>query len=157
MTMAEQPKKKVLFLITKSNFGGAQRYVFDLATHLDRDRYAVAVALGGNGSLIEKLTEAAIRVIRIPGLQRNISFKKELLSFWQIHKLLKAERPDVLHVNSSKAGGIGAFIGRLHRVPCIVYTAHGWAFNEDRSLVSRLLVGFLHWLTILFAHHTITV
>ena len=29
--------KKVLFLITKATWGGAQRYVYDLATHLPQD------------------------------------------------------------------------------------------------------------------------
>ena len=48
-------KKKVLFLITKSNWGGAQRYVFDLATNLDPEQFEVVVALGGNGELASKL------------------------------------------------------------------------------------------------------
>lgn len=30
-------RKKVLFIITKSNFGGAQRYVYDLAMGLPRE------------------------------------------------------------------------------------------------------------------------
>ncbi len=150
-------QKKVLFLITKSNWGGAQRYVYDLATSLDPLEFLPIVAVGGSGELVTKLEAAGIRVIKIPGLQRDISFKKELLSFWQISKILRAERPDVLHVNSSKAGGIGAFLGRLQRVPRVVYTSHGWAFNETRSAVSRIIVGFFHWLTIMFAHTTITV
>lgn len=146
-----------MILITKSNWGGAQRYVYDLATNLPTDTYEVVVALGGTGALIQKLQDAHIRVINIPGLQRNISFKKEILSFWKIAHLLRDEDPDVLHVNSSKAGGIGAFLGRTLGVPRVIYTAHGWAFNEDRGLLSRLVVGFFHWLTILLAHHTITV
>lgn len=150
-------KKKILFLITKSNFGGAQRYVLDVASNLPKDQFAVSVALGGDGVLIEKLEAAGIRVIRIPSLERDISLKKELLSFWSIAKIIRTEKPDILHVNSSKAGGIGAFWGRLFRVPRVLYTAHGWAFNEDRGALSRFIVGFFHWLTILFAHTTITV
>ncbi len=149
--------KKVLFLITKSNWGGAQRYVYDLATTLDPALFEVVVALGGNGVLAEKLEAAGIRVLKIKGLQRDLSLKKELLSFWHIARIVRAERPDVLHVNSSKAGGIGACIGRLYRVPAVVYTAHGWAFNESRGVFSRLLVGFFHWLTVMFSHRTITV
>lgn len=155
--METQSKKKVLFLITKSNWGGAQRYVYDLATSLPQDTFDIVVALGENGVLIEKLEKAGIRVIQIPGLQRDISLKKELYSFGAIAQIIKDEQPDILHVNSSKAGGIGAFCGRILRVPRIIYTAHGWAFNEDRGEVGRFVVTFLHWLTILFSHQTITV
>ena len=42
-------KKKVTYVITKSNWGGAQRYVFDLATNLNREEFEVSVALGGTG------------------------------------------------------------------------------------------------------------
>ncbi len=155
--MSIKPQKKVLFLITKSNWGGAQRYVYDLATTLDPALFEVVVALGGSGELAKKLEVAGIRVLRIGSLQRDLSLKKELLSFWQIARVIRSERPDVLHVNSSKAGGIGACIGRLCRVRAVVYTAHGWAFNESRGRFGRTLVGFFHWLTIMFAHRTITV
>ena len=43
--------KKVLFCITKSNWGGAQRYVYNLATNLPKEAYTVSVALGGTGVL----------------------------------------------------------------------------------------------------------
>lgn len=42
-------KKKILYIITKSNLGGAQRYVLDLATSLPKEAFDVAVAFGGNG------------------------------------------------------------------------------------------------------------
>lgn len=155
--METHARKKILFLITKSNLGGAQRYVYDLATGLDTATYESVVALGGNGVLIDMLKKKGIRIIQIPSLERDISTKKELVSFWQINKILKNEQPDIIHVNSSKAGGIGAFLGRLHGVPKIIYTAHGWAFNEDRGFISRAAVTFFHWLTVLLSHTTIVV
>ena len=45
------------------------------------------------------------------------------------------EKPDVLHLHSPKAAGLGSFVGRILRVKNIIYTVHGWAFNEDRSLL----------------------
>ena len=150
-------KKKILFLITKSNWGGAQKYVYDLATRLSSEQYDVVVALGGDGPLKTKLETANIRVITIPNLIRDISLKKELLASRAIAHIVRAEQPDVLHVNSSKAGAVGACIGRLQRVPRVIFTAHGWAFNEDRGLLSRTLIKIVHWLTVLLAHQTITV
>ncbi|MDC1205632.1 glycosyltransferase family 4 protein [Candidatus Pacebacteria bacterium] len=155
--MTYATRKKILFLITKSNWGGAQRYVFDLATNLPKDQFEVVVALGGDGVLIKMLKDANIEVIQINSLQRDISFLKELRSFFGLHKIIQNEKPDILHVNSSKAGLIGTFLGRVHRIPRIIFTAHGWAFNENRSLLQRLIFKVLHWLTVVFSHQTIAV
>lgn len=152
------PKKtKLLYLITKSNWGGAQRYVFDLATGLPPSEFDVVVALGGNGLLATKLETAGIRVIHIPSLQRDVSLIKEASAFVEIADIIRRERPDMLHLNSSKAGILGAFLGRLLLVPKIIFTAHGWAFNEDRPDGQKLILKMIHWFTVLFSHQTIAV
>ncbi|MCA9366369.1 glycosyltransferase family 4 protein [Candidatus Kaiserbacteria bacterium] len=155
--MNEQRKKKVLFLITKSNFGGAQRYVYDLATNLPTEQYEVVVALGGNGPLTEKLEAAGLKVLSIPALQRDISIIKELQALWQIGSLIKDEDPDIFHINSSKAGLLGVMMGRILGVPRIIFTAHGWAFNENRNALSRIVLKLFHWLTVIGSHQTIAV
>lgn len=150
-------RKKILFLITKSNWGGAQRYVYDLATHLDHTKFEPVVALGGAGVLSEMLKHAGVRVIQIESLTRDISFKKELDFSKELWTILRTEKPDILHVNSSKAGGLGTFLGRCARIPRVIFTAHGWAFNEDRPISQKLIIKFFHWLTVLFSHQTIAV
>ena len=148
---------KILYGITKSNFGGAQRYVFDLALESKKLGHDVAVLCGGEGSLVEKLNSAGIRVINIPYLDRDISILKDIRTFFFIYKTLKQERPDVFHINSAKMGGIGMLTGRILRVNKIIFTAHSWAWNESRSLISKLIVKKLSWLTVLGSHKTIAV
>jgi glycosyltransferase involved in cell wall biosynthesis len=155
--MSNLTRTKVLFLITKSNWGGAQRYVYDLATSLDTTRFEPVVVLGGTGALVDRLQQAGVRTITLTSLQRNISVRKELQLVVELWRAVRAERPDVLHVNSSKAGGIGCLIGRLARVPRVVFTAHGWAFNEDRPAWQRVVIKAAHWLTVLLSHRTIAV
>jgi len=46
---------KILYSITKSNWGGAQRHVFDLALYSKKMGHDVVVALGGEGLLKERL------------------------------------------------------------------------------------------------------
>lgn len=152
-----ETRKKVLFLITKSSWGGAQRYVFDLATKLPADTFTVAIAVGGNGPLTELLKDEGFKVYPLKNLQRDVSFLQELLATFAILNIIRKERPDVLHVNSSKAGALGALVGRLCRVPRIIFTAHGWAFNEDRSNTQKFLLKAIHWITILLSHETIAV
>jgi glycosyltransferase involved in cell wall biosynthesis len=150
-------KKKVLFVITKANWGGAQRYVYDLATHLDQKRFVATVALGGDGQLATLLQHANIPTTTIANLERDVTLKKEWSAFRELLCLLRRERPDILHLNSSKAGALGALAGRITGVPRIIFTAHGWAFNEDRPWRQRLLIALAHWFTVLLCHYTIAV
>ncbi len=154
---ASQKSKKVLFLITKSNWGGAQRYVYDLATNLDKKVFETVVALGGEGELGQRLHDAGIRVIKINSLKRDVSLRNEWEFARELWRIIRTEKPDVLHVNSSKAGGVGTLLGRLLLVPKVIFTAHGWAFNEDRPWWQKIIIKFLHWFTILLSHRTIAV
>lgn len=155
--MHEKTRKKILYLITKSDWGGAQRYVFDLAVNLNPADFDVAVALGGTGKLREELERKRVRTVPIESLQRDISLIREVKTFLELLRIVKDEKPDILHINSSKAGGLGGLIGRLLRVPRIIFTAHGWAFNENRPRWQKIIIKFLHWVTILLSHTTIAV
>ncbi|MEK9171842.1 MAG: glycosyltransferase [Patescibacteria group bacterium] len=148
---------KILYGVTKSNFGGAQRYVFDLAMAMKKHDHEVAVLCGGQGVLVEKLPKEKIKVISLNELQRDISIVKEVSAFFRILKVLKEEKPDVFHINSSKMGGLGGLAGRLVGIRKIIFTSHGWAFNEPRPGWQKILIKFFTWLTILCAHKTICV
>ena len=150
-------KKKILFIITKSNMGGAQRYVYELATGLPTEHYEVVVAFGGKGLLKEKLEGAGIRTISLHSLERDIHALRELRVFYELYRLMKGEQPDVVHLNSSKVGGSGAFIARLCGIKNIIFTAHGWPFYEDRGFVWRGIVWFFSYLTTLLSHRVIVV
>lgn len=74
-------KKKVTFVITKSNWGGAQRYVFDLATALPKDEFDVTVAFGQEGLLATKLQEHGVKTYTIKALTRDVSLLHDVKSF----------------------------------------------------------------------------
>ncbi|MDO8728942.1 MAG: glycosyltransferase family 4 protein [bacterium] len=148
---------KILYGITKSNFGGAQRYIFDLAMETSKQGHNVTVLCGKGGKLVEKLREEKIKVITLKDLERDISLIKEIKSFIEIVKILKKEKPDIFHINSSKMGGLGGLAGRLMGIKTIIFTAHGWAFNEPRPTWQKMLIKFFTWLTILLSHKTICV
>lgn len=148
---------KILYVITKSNWGGAQRYVYDLATSLVAQNHEVSVALGGNGLLSEKLKNAGVKVFNISSMSRDVNFLGEFRTAGAIWKIIRQVKPDVVHVNSSKAGGLGAFVARSLLVKRIIFTAHAWAFNENRSHSQQFVIGLLHWLTVVLNHRTIAV
>jgi glycosyltransferase involved in cell wall biosynthesis len=148
---------KILYGITKSNFGGAQRYVFELAVEAKKHGHNSTVLMGGTGPLAAKLQKNEVRVIALDTMQRDISIIKEIKSFFQIIRILRSEKPDVFHINSSKMGGLGALAGRLSGVKKIIFTSHGWAFNEPRPFWQKFIIKFFVWLTLLLSHKTICV
>ncbi len=148
---------KVLFLITKSNWGGAQRYVYDLATKLSPEKYAVTVALGGEGVLKDKLVTKGIKTISLREMKNETSLLRIRTASTELTRVLQETKPDVLHSNSSLAGIAGALAARRARVPVTIFTAHAWAFNEDRSLIQRILIKSIHWLTVFLTDKTIAV
>ena len=154
-------RKKILYVITKSNWGGAQRYVFELATALQKTA-DVVVALGGTGNagasqgrLANQLSTTGIRTIFISEFMRDISFLREFKAFFTLLKLYKAEKPDVVHLNSSKAGGLGALAARIAGVKKIVFTVHGLPYDEDRQPLYRFLISLATWTTIALCHQAI--
>lgn len=148
---------KILYIITKSNWGGAQKYVFDLASHQKEQGAEVAVAFGGEGILAQKLKERVIKTIQIPNLERNVSLEKEIKVLKNLYQILKTEKPEIIHLNSSKIGVLGSLAGRLAGIKKIVFTAHGWPFREERPFGQVLIIKFLSWLSIIFSHQVICV
>jgi glycosyltransferase involved in cell wall biosynthesis len=148
---------KILYIITKSNWGGAQRHVFDLSTAMKADGHEVWVALGGEGLLKKKLEEAGIYTFSIATLGRDITIDKDAGSFKEIYNVIKNKRPDIVHLHSPKAAGLGSLASRLLRVKKIITTVHGWAFNESRPFYEKLSIMFFSWLTMVFSHTTVLI
>src|SRR3989338_10594186 len=103
--MPDKSTKKILFIITKSVWGGAQKYVFDMAANLPKDSFEPVVAGGGKGIMVEKIMSAKLPYLEIKSFQRDINIFKEIVSFFEILKILFKTKPDIVHVSSSKAGG----------------------------------------------------
>ena len=112
-----------------------------LAIVKSRDNYEVVVAYGEPfGELNYRLKKAGVRTIKIGGLGRDINFLGEFGVAKKLWKILEDEKPDVIHLNSPKIGGLGGMLGRLIGIEKIIYTAHGWTFNEDRPLWQIFLI-----------------
>src|SRR3989339_594901 len=162
--MPDKSTKKILFIITKSVWGGAQKYVFDMATSLPKDQFEPIVAGGGKGIMAEKIISAGLPYLEIKSFQRDISFWKEIVSFFEILKILFKTKPDIVHVSSSKAGGMAgmAILTYLAVKPprgglTAVFTVHGWAFLESRPKWQSFLIKLASKITCLFYDNIICV
>jgi len=57
----------------------------------------------------------------------------------KLYKTIKQQKPDIVHLNSSKMGVIGAIAAKIAKVEHIIYTVHGFVFNEPMSKFSKKL------------------
>lgn len=154
--------KKILFIITQSEFGGAQKYVYSIATRLNNKKYQVVVAAGpeGDWELFSRLKKENVEIRKLRFLRRAVSPLFDLMGFFQIYRLLKKERPDIVYLHSSKAGALGSMavafyrgISRIfcgisrknfngnprdiHVYPRVIYRIGGWVFNEKKSFIKK--------------------
>ena len=152
----ENKKTKIIYLITKSNWGGAQKYVYDLASFFSKENEIIVVH-GGHGILCKKLDKINIKRIEIKELNRDINFFDEIKIFKKLIDIFHKEKPNIIHLNSSKIGGLGSLAGRIAGIKKIIFTAHGFAFNEDRPVWQKNIIKFLTYITLILSSKTIVI
>jgi len=131
-------RTRILFVITQGELGGAQRYVLDLAANLDRNRYEIVVAIGsGQDTLSKDLGNRGYQVMKVKNLIRDIHPLKDLAAILELKSIIKKMNPDIVHLNSSKAGALGSFAARLAGCRNVIFTAHGFAFLEPNRWLTR--------------------
>lgn len=132
-----EAKPRVVVLVTLSEVGGAQTYVARLVELLTPS-HDVVVAAEGQGSLAAAVRTAGARYVELVHMRRRLSPWHDLLALLELVRLLRRERPRVVHANSSKAGILGRLAAFVVRVPSRVFTVHGWAFNAHSGLAARI-------------------
>jgi glycosyltransferase involved in cell wall biosynthesis len=130
-------RPRVLLLITLAEVGGAQTYVASLLPAL-AGRFEVTVAAHGEGPLREAAAEAEVRFVHLQHVRRPINPWRDLAGLLELARLLRRERPDILHASSSKAGVLGRLAAALVGIPIRIFTVHGWAFAAHSGFTSTL-------------------
>jgi glycosyltransferase involved in cell wall biosynthesis len=114
-------------VVTLAEVGGAQSYVRDLLPAATEE-FDVTVAAHGNGPLRTACVQHGVTFVPLEHVRRELS-PRDLVGLAELYRLFRRLRPDIVHLNSSKAGVLGRLAAAAARVPIRVFTAHGWAFN----------------------------
>lgn len=131
-------KIKVAVIITKLELGGAQKVAISICEKIDKTKFEPFLICGCGGILDEE-TKNQIRVIFVKDLVREINPIKDLKALYSIYKILKQEKPDIVHTHSSKAGIVGRFAARMCGIKNIIHTIHGFSFNDTQSFLKKNL------------------
>jgi glycosyltransferase involved in cell wall biosynthesis len=157
--LPEAERVKVLRVIARLNMGGPALHVAYLTAGL-RDRgYDTTLVAGtlarGEDSMGFVADELGIDVVKIEELGREISPFRDLLATVRLARVIRRERPQILHTHTAKAGAVGrlaALIAGPARPPVIVHTFHGHVLRGYFGPVrTRFFLALERWLA---AHTT---
>jgi glycosyltransferase involved in cell wall biosynthesis len=139
---------RILRVIARLNMGGPALHVSYLAAGL-RDRgYETTLVAGnvspGEQSMAYVAEEQGVSVLLMPHLHREISPVQDLLATFRLARMIREQRPHILHTHTAKAGAIGRFAAVLAgkaRPPIVVHTFHGHVlrgyFGRYRTAIFR--------------------
>src|SRR5687768_11127055 len=138
----------VMRIIDRLNVGGPAIHAVITSRGLDRTRFRTVLVVGSiepsEGDMAYLLEGAQVdRVVSIPSLGREMRPLRDLRTAWQLYRLMKQERPDIVHTHKAKAGALGRLVAFLCRVPVRIHTFHGHVlrgyFGAAKSTFYRLL------------------
>lgn len=155
-------EQKILYIITQGKWGGAQKYILDLALHMTKN-FDVTIAIGephGDTDLQQKIkscSESGINIVQLKYLRRNISPIADIVAITELRKLYKKLQPHIIHLNSTKAGILGALAHIGIKNIKSIYTAHGWVFNEPLARPKKIIYTWLEKITAHIKNHIIVI
>ena len=112
------------------------------------------VAVSSPGETLDEVGQReGVRTIAVP-MARHISLVSDLKSLWRMWRVMRRERPDMVHSMTPKAGLICMMAAWLARVPRRVHTFTGLVWPTATGLKRRVLMA-TDWLTCACATHII--
>src|SRR5260221_4275272 len=131
---------KMLRFIARLNVGGPARHVVWLTEGLQPFGYETLLVAGvvppGEDDMSYVAAASGIQLLTLPQMSREISVK-DALTIWKLFRLMRSERPDIVHTHTAKAGTVGRVAGLMYRAlsgktrRCrFVHTYHGHVFHS---------------------------
>ncbi|HEY7615320.1 MAG TPA: glycosyltransferase family 4 protein [Terriglobales bacterium] len=120
-------------IIARLNVGGPAIQAISMTAAFRQRGYKAVLLAGslppGEGSM-EYLAHAQnVEVVRVPAMSRQVSSLRDFLAFLQIVRILRRNKPDIVHTHTAKAGTLGRLAAMLLCVPIRVHTFHGHVFQ----------------------------
>jgi glycosyltransferase involved in cell wall biosynthesis/SAM-dependent methyltransferase len=118
----------VLHIITRLTLGGSSEASIAQVEALQAAGYACTLAVGVRESDADVLVQArarGCRLVDIPTLGREAAPSRDLRALFALVRLMRRERPVLVHTHTSKAGFLGRLAARITGVPAVLHQPHG--------------------------------
>jgi glycosyltransferase involved in cell wall biosynthesis len=106
------------------------RYLLLNQLHVIQQAGYEVVGISSPGPEIAAIEAAGIRHIAVPMSRRAFTPLADLRALWRLYRVIRQERPTIVHTHTPKAGLLGRWAAKLAGVPVIVHTNHGFVFHE---------------------------
>lgn len=153
---------RVTHVITRLIVGGAQENTIATVLGL-REKPGLEVDLisgptSGPEGTLEPLVSVIPRLLTtLPALVRPVRPWNDWLALHRLVQIFRAERPDIVHTHSGKAGILGRLAARRAQVPIIVHSIHGPSFGNFQGRLSNTVYRAAERYAGKFTSHFITV
>ena len=151
---------RVTHIITRLVVGGAQENTVASVLGLRRKPNVEVHLISGpttgpEGSLESAFAGTPQILTRVPELVRPVHPLKDWLALRRLEKILRGQKPDLVHTHSGKAGILGRLAARRAGVPVIVHHIHGpsfgpfqgplanWSFTAAERYAARATTHFI--------------
>jgi len=88
-----------------------------------------------------------VKCIPLSSLMRKIDPLSDFRTFIELCRLIRQEKPDIVHTHTSKAGFLGRWAGCIAGIPFIVHTPHGHVFFGHFNTMAAKLFLLIERLT----------
>jgi glycosyltransferase involved in cell wall biosynthesis len=144
---------RVTHIITRLVIGGAQENTLATINGL-RQKSGVEVNLisgpttGPEGSLENEarkiLSRSQLSTFNsqleiVPELVRPVHPLKDFLALRKLEKILRSQKPDIVHTHSGKAGILGRLAAKRAGVPVIIHHIHGPSFGNFQGALANFI------------------
>ncbi|MFN0070867.1 MAG: glycosyltransferase [Chloroflexota bacterium] len=134
MIHTETRKIRILRAITRLNVGGPSIHTIMLTKGLNPERFQTLLVTGvesaTEGSMRYLAEENGVRPLVVESLGREVSPLNDFKSLLEMYRVIRRNRPDIVHTHMAKAGTAARLAAWLARVPIIVHTYHGHVFHS---------------------------
>src|SRR5512143_411669 len=149
--MKSSPRIKILRVIARMNVGGPAIHVVNLTAGLDPTRFDSILVTGtenpGEGSLLDLALAHGIEPVVIPEIVGQATLKpRDWKALLALYRLMRRERPHIVHTHAAKPGVLGRVAARLAGVPVVVHTFHGHILHGYYGPLMTWLLRRMEWI-----------
>jgi glycosyltransferase involved in cell wall biosynthesis len=113
------------------------------------------IGISAKGPYSEKLRKFGIKVINVP-MTRSFTVLQDLKCIWQLYRIFRRERFEIVHYSTPKASFLASIAGRLARCNVLLYTLRGLGYNAFRG-PRKFIAKFCEKIACRSAHYVISI
>ena len=148
-----KPKIKILYIITSSGIGGAEKILYYTATGLDYNKYDISVcSLKNKGEIARALEKQGIEVccLHMGGRERFLGWLSSIITLIRLFPYLIRIRPTIVHSFLFRANILARIAGYLTGVPIVISSVRVMGGEKKYFHYVEMITSFMvdHYVTV---------